>query len=150
MEGRESYTQASGAAARKTSSLKTWIIYKQTINTGGIDGLWRGGLGNLVTTQPFYYKKRKFKQWTSYWQVSYVHKYFKHDLESAVEAWKHSGHWSTGNACYKPIRYWMYGSHEIVVAKMKVTKQQVIRELWAHTGTSFLEGFIFLQHSNKS
>ena len=27
------------------------------MNTGGIDGLWRGELGNLVTIQPFYYKK---------------------------------------------------------------------------------------------
>ena len=43
----------------------------------------------------------------------------------------------------------MYGSHEIVVAKMKVTKQQVIRELWAHTGLSFMEGFTLLQHSKS-
>lgn len=41
----------------------------------------------------------------------------------------------------------MYGSHEIVVAKMKVTKQQVIRELWARL--SFMEGVILLQHSKS-
>lgn len=43
----------------------------------------------------------------------------------------------------------MYGSHEIVVAKMKVPKQQVIRELWAHATLSFMEGFILLQHSKS-
>ena len=58
------------------------------MNTGGINGLWRGGLGNLVTIQPFYYKKREFKHWTSCWLVSYVHKYFKHDVESVVDPWR--------------------------------------------------------------
>ena len=43
----------------------------------------------------------------------------------------------------------MYGSHEIVVAKMTVPKQQVIRELWAHARLSFMEGFILLQHSKS-